>query len=154
MILQQDLKQLGILGLYLIWFNPSTCVIMTITRVKRMRLHKLYTMEAVVLSHVQEAKYLGILITDDLIWTKHTQANSIIGLLCRNLHHTVQPREQAFISLIRSHLEYRATAWDPHLAKAIKAVEMIQRRGAKFVKQNYDMRSSVTSLLHTLVENK
>ncbi len=50
---------------------------------------------SVVLSHVQEAKYIGILISDDLSWTKHTQvlsskANGIIGWLHRNLHHTAQ----------------------------------------------------------------
>ena len=88
-------------------------------------------MEGAVLSHVQGAKYLGILIRDDLSWTKHTRvvsskANSIIGLLRRNLHHCpVQLREQAFISLVRSRLEYSAKAWDPRLAKDINALEMI-----------------------------
>ncbi len=106
---------------------------MTIARVERKRLHKLYTLAGVVLSHVQEAKYLGILISDELSWTKHTRmvsskANSIIGLLHRNVylyHCPVQLRGQAFISLIRSRLEYSATAWDPHLAKDIKALEII-----------------------------
>ncbi len=126
------------------------------SRVERKRLHKLYTMEGVVLSHVQEAKYLGILISDDFRCTKHTQmgsskANSFIGLLHRNLHHCpVQLREQAFISLVRSRVEYSAMAWDPHLAKDIKALEMIQRQGTRFVKQKCDMRSSVTSVLHNL----
>ncbi len=50
----------------------------------------------------------------------------------------------------RTCLEYSATAWDPHLTKDIKALEMIQRRGARFVKQKYDMKSSVTILLHDL----
>ena len=109
---------------------------MTIARVERKRLHKVYTVEGVVLLHVQEVKYLGILISDDLSWTKHTKmvsskANSIIGLLHRNLHHCpMQPRKQAFISLIRSHLEYTTVLWPgtyPHLAMDIKALEMIQR---------------------------
>ncbi len=65
----------------------------------------------------------------------------------------VQLREQAFILLVRSRLEYCATALDPHLAKDIKVLEMIQRRGARFdklLKEKYNMsmmRSSVTSLL-------
>ncbi len=124
--LQQDLKQLGLwASTWGMRFNPSKCVIMTITRVERKILHKLYTMEGVLLSHVQEVKCLGILISDDLSWSKHTQmvsfkANSITGLLRRNLHHCpVQLWEQAFISLVRSRLEYSATAWDPHLAKDI-----------------------------------
>ena len=137
-------------------FNPSKCIILTIARSEKNRLLKFYTMDGVVLSHVQEAKYLGILISDDLHWSKHVQmvsskANSILGLLRRNLHHCPQQlREQAFISLVRSRLEYSATAWDPHLAKDIKTLEMVQRRGARFVKQDYDFRSSVTNLLQDL----
>ena len=86
MTLQQDLKQLGLwVSTWGMWFNPSKCVIMTITRVERKRLHKLYMMEGVVLLHVQEAKCLGILISDDLSWTKHTQRVSSKAKKCHRI---------------------------------------------------------------------
>ncbi len=50
--LQQDLKQLGLwASTWGMRFNPSKCVIMTIARVERKRLHKLYTMDGVVRAH-------------------------------------------------------------------------------------------------------
>ena len=79
-------------------------------------LHKFYTLCGVVLQHVSEARYLGVLLSDDLQWSnsKHVQhiaakANSMLGLLRRNLHHCPEKlRELAYISLVRSRLEYCA----------------------------------------------
>ena len=74
----------------------------------------------VVLQHVSEARYLGVLLSDDLQWSKHVQhitakANSMLGLLRRNLHHCPEKlREPAYISLVWSRLEYCAAVWDPH----------------------------------------
>jgi len=40
--------------------------------------------------------------------------------------------------------------WDPHTADKIYKLEAVQRRAARFVKNNYDKRSSVTSMLKDL----
>ena len=75
----------------------------------------------------------------------------MLGLLRRNIHHCPEKlREQAFISLVRSRLEYSAAAWDPHLAQDINKIEMGQRRGARYVKQQFDYRASVTDILNKL----
>ena len=55
-------------------FNAQKCQIMTIARGKR-RLSHFYTLCGHILESVQEAKYLGILISDELSWS-----NSIWGL--------------------------------------------------------------------------
>ena len=42
----------------------------------------------------------------------------------------------ACFALVRSHLEYAASAWDPHLVKDIQKLEAVQRRAARFVTNN------------------
>ena len=135
-------------------FNASKCTILSIS--KSPKLHKYYTLAGVVLDHVHEAKYLGLVLSEDLQWAQHIQAvtsksNSILGLLRRNIYHCpVKLREQAYITLIRSRLEYCCTVWDPHLSKDSNKLEMVQRRAARFVAHEHDPRASVTSLLKDL----
>ena len=59
--------------------------------------------------------------------------------------------ETAYISLVRSLLEYSATIWDPFLAKDITALEKGQHKAAKFTTSNYGGRAcSVTNIQHQL----
>ena len=135
-------------------FNPSKCTILTISRSPP--LHKFYSLCGTILQQVSEAKYLGVNISEDLHWSKHIQglaskASSTLGLLRRNLSLCPQKlREQAYISLIRSRLEYCAAIWDPHLEKDTQQLEAIQRRAARFVVQDFSRYSSVKSYLNDL----
>ena len=56
----------------------------------------------------------------------------------------------AYISLVRPILEYASSAWDPHLLKDIYSIDQIQRRAARWVLQNYNRYSSVTSMQQQL----
>ena len=40
-------------------------------------------------------------------------------------------KEQAYKTFVRPTLEYASTVWDPHTARNINAVEMVQRRAAR-----------------------
>ena len=53
----------------------------------------------------------------------------------RNLRRCpVKVKETAYITLVRSTLEYAAPVWDPHLARDCDLLEKIQWRSARFVK--------------------
>ena len=135
-------------------FNPSKCNILSISR--STPLHKFYTLCGTILDQVSESKYLGVTISNDLMWSKHIQnitskASSTVGLLRRNLARCpIKLREQAYISLIRSRLEYCAAVWDPHLVKDVKSLETIQRRAARFVVQDFSWYNRVTPHLQDL----
>ena len=136
-------------------FNPSKCTILTVTNSSSPLLY-FYSLCGVVLSHVDDAKYLGVTLSGNLQWSKHIQSMtskccSTLGLLRRNLSGCPQAlREQAYIALVRSRLEYAAAVWDPYLKKDINLLEAVQRRAARFTLQDYGRTSSVTSMLDKL----
>ena len=52
---------------------------------------------------------------------------------------------------MRSHVEYASAVWDSYLIKDVKKVESVQRRVARFVKNNYvKEKGTVTNLLKEL----
>ena len=59
-------------------------------------------------------------------------------------------RQQAYLSLVRPHVEYCSPVWNPWTNKDISRIEAIQRRAARFVLQKYHRTDSVTTMLNTL----
>ena len=61
-------------------------------------------------------------------------------------------RKTAYISLVRSALEYSAVVWDPYQQNDIDKLENIQRCAARFINQNYKdcTHGCVTTLLRDL----
>jgi hypothetical protein len=53
----------------------------------------------------------------------------------------------AFTSLVRPLHRYASGAWDPHTAKNVNSLEMVQRRAARFVKKDYRRTTSASSLI-------
>lgn len=154
--LQRDLDSLGRWGdTWGMRFNTKKCNIMSLSRGRSPFSH-FYTLCGDILSSVQEAKYLGVNLTEELSWSPHVQAissraNSTLGFLRRNLRRCpAKLKEAGYISLVRSTLEYASPIWDPHLAKDSHIIENIQRRAARFVKGDYRTTSSVTQMLQDL----
>ena len=97
--------------------------------------------------------YLGVEIQDDLKWRKDidhatAKANRNLGLLRRNLNRCPETvKEQAYSALLRPHLEYAESSWDPYLKKDILKLKAVQRRAARFMKIEYNLTpGTVTSL--------
>ena len=155
-VLQNDLKELENWAKN--WgmrFNAKKCYILSI----RNKLNYLfYSLDNCILKQVTSNPYLGLQISNDLKWHTHianiaNRASSTLGFLQRNLKHCPKDcRRTAYISLIRSTLEYGAIVWDSHYKGDIERLERIQHRAARFITQDYQSRTPgcVTSMLHQL----
>ena len=116
-----------------------------------------YTLEGAVLENVDNIKYLGVTITNDLKWNTHisnicTKANITLGFLRRTLFSCPKNvKEAAYKGMVRPILEYGSSAWDPHPDKLQKELEKVQNRAARFVTKNYVYETgSMTDILGQL----
>ena len=55
-----------------------------------------------------------------------------------------------YFTYVQPILEYASTVWSPHIKADINKLEMIQRRAARFVLNNYSRFASVTRMLDAL----
>ena len=135
--------------------NHSKCQSMTITR-KRKTTNRTNILHNELLERVSEVKYLGITISQDLKWnvqieTACSKARGILGFLGRNLKIAdTKTKELAYFALVRPHVEYCSTVWDPYTQKLCNKVEMVQRRAARFVLNRWGLKDSVTEMLNNL----
>ena len=119
-------------------FNATKCYIMSIKK----KTHKFYKLGGHILEQVDLNPHLGFQIPEDLKWSTHIsnitkKANSTIGFLRRNLQHCLKEcRKNAYISLVRSVLEYGTTIWGPYQKIDIEKLEKIQRKGARFINKD------------------
>ena len=80
---------------------------------------------------------LGVQISSDLKWKNHisaivSKANKVLGMLLK----TFTSRDSdlwkmLYISLVRPHLEFASTVWNPYLKGDIEKLERIQRKATK-----------------------
>ncbi len=56
--------------------------------------------------------------------------------------------ELAYLSLVRSLLEYVCAGWDSYQIKHISNLEKVQGKAARFDKQDYSKYNSVTRMIH------
>ena len=116
----------------------------------------MYCLVGQVLREVDQAKYLGITISSELDWSPHisnisAKANNTLAFLRRNLKYCPrQLKENAYISLVRSQLEYSASIWDPYRVGDSNQLDRVQRRAAIFIFSDYSYHSSVTDMIHKL----
>ena len=79
------------------------------------------------------------------------KANKTLGFVKRNVKTRNEAvKELAYKTLVRPPVEYVSSVWSPHTDKNISKIEMIQRRAARSVKNNYSTYDSVSDMLDNL----
>jgi ribonuclease P/MRP protein subunit RPP40 len=139
--------------------NLKKCVSMTVSR----RLHKIdrnYTIGGVDLDKVDSYKYLGVVLNSKLSFNEQVdgailRANKALGFVRRNLKSCLKETKlKCYKTLIRPHLEYASSSWDPFLASHVHKLEMVQHRAARFICSKYSRYESVSNMLSELSLSK
>ena len=109
------------------------------------------------LDSVSHHPYLGVEISSTLDWGHHidikvNKVNRTLGFLKRNLGKCPESvKELSHKSLVRPHLEYGSSVWDPWKDKQIKQIEAVQRRSVRFVRNCWKREPGiVTNMLNDL----
>ena len=115
-----------------------------------------YTLHGQTLESVDSANYLSVTISQDLNWKKHInnitgKANRTLGFIKRNVKTKNESvKELAYKTLVRPQVEYASTIWSPHTKQNTQKIEMVQRRAARWVENNYSTYDSVSTMLDNL----
>ena len=87
-----------------------------------------------------EEKDLGIWVTSNLTWSKHTldrcaAANRMLGFVRRSATEITDKRirRALYLAVVRPALGYATQVWSPQLVELINRVERVQRRASKFI---------------------
>ena len=105
------------------------------------------------LERVNSVKYLGVTISSNGSWNEHisnvaAKGHQTLTFLQRNLGSCpTSTKVLSYKSLVRSRIEYATNIWDPHTKANIDKLEMIQRKGARYVCRDFRQRSSVSDML-------
>ena len=138
--LQSDIDAIGnCLDAKFLTLNATKCRYLLISRKK---LHSIppppLTLNGSPLTRVTSYRYLGVLITSDLLWSDHittvcNKTRKLIGVLYRSFykHSSASTLLKLYSSFIRPHLEYATAVWDPFLKKDIDLLEDVQKFGLR-----------------------
>ena len=86
------------------------------------------------LEEVTQFKYLGVIITDDLSWSKQvssvvSKAKRILGTIYRKFYRFCGTSTllRLYKAYVKPHLEYCSFVWDPPLVQHQEALESVQK---------------------------
>ena len=137
--------------------NLANCCYMVFSKKHQLTLpdSELHIGDSHALVRVSHYKYLGLNFSADLSWSHHIdlicrKTRKLIGMLYRNFYQFSSPSVMAklYKPLIRPHLEYACTIWDPHLRKDIQALENVQKFALRVCSKSWS--SDYATLLDTL----
>ena len=137
-------------------FHPEKCKHLTITN-KSKPIESSYSIHQTELEKVSNAKYLGVTLNNKLKWNTHIdtvckKANQKRSFLQRNLWNCSRNiKAKAFNTYVRPILSYASPVWNPVSNQSLcDNLEMVQRKGARFVFSNWSWDASPTKMLNDL----
>ena len=154
LILQEDINRVQVwANVWQATFNCNKCKVMHFGRDNQ---QYGYTMidyvsySPITLSKTDLEKDLGVLISSNLKWEHQVSkaSNTANGILAqiRNSFSYLDTElvRLLYLALVRPHLEFAVSVWNPYLQQDIKKLESIQRRATKLSpnikKMSYDVR--------------
>lgn len=93
------------------------------------------------LKETDEEKDLGVIVSNDLKWNKQcfaaaSKANRVLGQIRSSFSCMDQDiLKPLYVALVRPHLEYAVSSWNPATKTNINILERVQRRATKMVKK-------------------
>ena len=136
-------------------FNLAKCEHLTVTNKPHPSIYH-YKINDYIIQKVESIKYLGLTISHNLSWSQHIsrisgKVNSIQAFFRRNLAHCSRDlKVKCYQTYIRPIIEYAAVVWSPYTQSSIHAIEMLQRKVARFVCNDFTRLSSITRMLEHL----
>ena len=88
-------------------------------------------------------KYLGLLLSSDLSFSKHiesicSKSRKIIGLLYRRFNSANSDTLlQLYLAMVRPHLEYASPVWNPSTRKQVNMIEDVEKFAMKVVTRRW-----------------
>lgn len=115
-----------------------------------------YNMSGVNLKSVTQCTYRVVHFSNDISWNHYITLNlkdgsKILGFIRRNISRCdTEVKAAAYKALVRPKLEYAASVWDPYQSNLINKIEMVQRRPARFVVNDYRRITGVIDHVNSL----
>ena len=136
-------------------FNTDKCKILTVTNTKNIIKHQ-YKMDKSKLKNVEQEKYLGVIINKRLSWLPHAKvisccANLKTHFLQKNLRTCNRDiKLQCYKTYVRPIIEYASLVWDTSNKNVIQKVEIVQRKAARFIFNDYNKDSNLLKMMKKL----
>ena len=102
------------------------------------------TTDFIHIEETQHKSYLGVIIDNELNFDQHIddmskKATNLLYICRHSLHMcSKEAKNSAYNMIVRPHLEYASTCWNPYTKRDIDRLGAVQRRAARFVLSFYD----------------
>ncbi|CAB3378975.1 Hypothetical predicted protein [Cloeon dipterum] len=113
--------------------NAAKCHVMDVIRAKN-ALHTPYIVGGAVLEYNDTERILGVHVSNDLRWNKHTdiargKAAKVLSFAARNLYGcTPRVKRLAYLTMVKPLMFYGTPAWHPSTQSNIQKFERVQNR--------------------------
>ena len=129
-----------------LYFNVDKCKVLHIGRNNPCLDYKMNVNDSTCkVKECKEEKDLGVTFDDNLSFDNHinnciNKANKMIGLIRRSFSFLDKDIFcKLYKALVRPHVEYANSVWHPYLKRQSAAIEKIQRRATKLVRECSDL---------------